>query len=198
MVRLPVLPHRRPDAPNSKVANSASDVPETSHAPEGPGSPPWPGPYSSGRATKPVARPLFWAASRSEGCAATSITSAGSRPSKRAGSLVCARVGFEGLADIGTEYHIPRQTGVLRHIDQQSGVAVGQRPDNDMSLHGPDSLDAIRPRWQPAPRPGEILHLILGQRLDGDAELLERCEQVFSVQNVERHEFPTARADFGH
>ena len=114
------------------------------------------------------------------------------------GRLVRTRIGLIGFADIGTEHHIPRQPGVLRHIDQQSGVAVGQRPDNDVSLHGRDAVDTVRPRRQPAPRPGECLHLVAGQHVGGDAELLERCEEILFMQNIQRHEFATARKNLGH
>ncbi len=108
------------------------------------------------------------------------------------------RVRLVLLADVRAEDHVPWKPRCLGHVQEERGVAVGQRADDEAPPDLADSFYAVGPRRQEAPGTGQRLQFFQREAIRSDAMRAQHRIQVFPVQRVEGYIGPLTRAHAFH
>ena len=99
---------------------------------------------------------------------------------------------------IGADDDIPRDSGILGHVEQQRGVSVRERTDDVVGPDCGETGHAVGPRSEVVPGTRERVQLS-GVVIRGvDARFEERGVEVFAVQGIECHELASTGPDGFH
>ena len=126
----------------------------------------WCGPYSVGRATKAVFRPILLRGFQVAVVGGDHHHLLRRQAEQFRRAEIGFRIGLVVLEQFRRHDEVPRQAGELRHVGQQRDVAVGERRDDVFLLQPRQPRHAVRPRMQAVPAHGEVVQIGLAQSLD--------------------------------
>ena len=73
------------------------------------------------------------------------------------------RIGLVAARELRRQHRVPRDAGVLRHVDEQRHVPVRQRRQHVARPQAGQPFHGVRPRRQAVPGPVQVVELFLGE-----------------------------------